>query len=121
MIDQHLTPPKRADHRAAPVPQTSALDLIDRIEVRKLLGGMSRTSSYEDPDVAALAIDMTGEQRKQKRWLRHEIVALVQARIAQRDARAAATRAEALARRERDLARKRLTPQRHTKRGKAKK
>ena len=117
MID---TTPSKGAGRAPPVAATPpGLDLIDRDEVRRIMGGMSRTASYDDPDVAALAVPMTDSERTQWRWLRHEIVGLVQTRIAKRDAQAAAIRAEVAARRERSLARKRITPTRRTVRGKA--
>src|SRR5215203_837045 len=121
MPDQDLTAlARRALHRVGSAQQTPAenLDLIDRNEVCGVLR-KSRTASYEDPDVAALAIKMSdSKERPVWRWQRHEIVALVQARIAERDARAETVRAEVLARRERHLAKKRMAPKPQTNRGK---
>ena len=91
----------------------TTIELIDRPEVCKEMGGMSRSRSYTDPDINALAIPMTDGERIVWRWAKHEIYELIAKRIALRDQQAEARRAEALARRERDLARKRVTPPRN--------
>src|SRR6478672_7278384 len=86
-------------------------DWIDIAEVQRLNGGSSRSAVYDDPEIRALAVNFSepGKRVGRVRWRRHEIAALVHARIARRDAQAAAVKARIAAQQERRRAKRRTT------------
>src|SRR4051794_14556861 len=89
--------------------QSNDLILLDEV---RLLTGRSRSSIYADPTFP-LPVKVGGADATSRagrvRWLRHEIENWVQARIADRDAHAAARRQELLAKLEQRRAKRRLT------------
>ena len=78
-------------------------DLIDRNEVRRLLGDPSVSTLYADAEVRALAIPMTapGKRVKMVRWVRREILELRRQRIAKARENAEAVRQQVTAQNER--------------------
>jgi hypothetical protein len=85
-------------------------ELISLDETRELLGGISVSTAYEDPELMALKISMTPEQRRTRmiRFIKREVLALRAERVARAEANAANVRAEIEARVERRRARQRL-------------
>jgi hypothetical protein len=84
--------------------------LIQLDETRELLGGISVSTAYEDPELMALKISMTPEQRRTRmiRFIKREVLALRAERVARAEANAPNVRAEIEARVERRRARQRL-------------
>ena len=84
-------------------PGLDETDLIDRDEVRRLMGDPSVSTLYADAEIRALAIPMTapGRQTKMVRWVRGDILELRRQRIAKARENAEAVRQEVLARNER--------------------
>jgi hypothetical protein len=78
-------------------------ELIDRSETKRLLGNVSTSSLYADPEVRALAIPLTepGKRVKLVRWLRREILELRDQRIARARENSEAVRLDVIARNER--------------------
>jgi len=84
-------------------PERYETDLIDRDEVRRLMGDPSVSTLYADAEIRAFAIPMTapGRQTKMVRWVRGDILELRGQRIAKARENAEAVRQEVLARNER--------------------
>ncbi len=85
------------------------IDLARVIE----LTGRSKSAIYEDPTFPLpVSFSEPSRARRQARWLLHEVEAWLQARIAERDAKAPQRRQELIVQRERRLAKQRLAPKR---------
>jgi predicted DNA-binding transcriptional regulator AlpA len=84
-----------------------AADLVflDLKAVKALIGGASTSAIYADPTFPPRVRISPGKVR----WIRHEIVAWMRAKIAQRDAVAEQRRQELLERQERRRAKQRTT------------
>ena len=65
-------------------------ELIVLNETRRIMGGISVSTSYEDPELQRLKIKMTSPERKTKcvRWIRREVLALRAERVANAEANA---------------------------------
>jgi hypothetical protein len=89
-------------------------ELIQLDETRELLGGISVSTAYEDPELMALKISMTPEQRRTRmiRFIKREVLTLRAERVARAEANAANVRTEIEARVERRRARQRLARER---------
>ena len=73
--------------------------------------GRSKSAIYEDPTFPLpVSFSEPGRARRHARWLLHEIKAWLQARIADRDAKAPQRRQELRAQRERRLVSRRTAP-----------
>jgi siroheme synthase (precorrin-2 oxidase/ferrochelatase) len=85
-------------------------ELIDLGETRKIMGDVSISSAYEDPELMALRISMTppGRRTRMVRFIKREIHALRAERVARAEANAENVRAEVEARVEQRRARQRL-------------
>jgi hypothetical protein len=90
--------------------QTCDDDLIDQEEVRREMGGMSVSSLYSDPELRALKVKMSaaGAAGKLARWVRGEVIALRNRRIAQSRVRAEGVRQRVVDQNERRRAKRRL-------------
>jgi predicted DNA-binding transcriptional regulator AlpA len=72
--------------------------------------GRSKSAIYEDPTFPLpVSFSEPSRARRQARWLQHEVEAWLQARIAERDAKAPQRRRELIAQRERRLVKRRAT------------
>lgn len=82
---------------------------IDLARVMELTS-RSKSAIYEDPTFPQpVSFNEPGVARRGGRWLLHEVEAWLQARIAERDAKAAKRRKELVAQRKRSLVRRRTT------------
>ncbi|MDI2073899.1 putative DNA-binding transcriptional regulator AlpA [Bradyrhizobium japonicum] len=98
-----MTNPKDDD------PTPTPPDFINLREVMRMTC-RSKSSVYEDPGFPQpISFSEPGRARRHARWLRHEVEAWLQERIAERDARAPQRRQELRAQRERRLARRRAS------------
>ena len=89
-------------------------DLIGLDKTRAIMGDISVSTAYEDPELMALKINMTppGRRTKRVRFIEREVLALRAERVARAEANAANVRTEIEARVERRRARQRLTRER---------
>ena len=87
-------------------------DLIGLGETRAIMGGISVSTAYEDPELMALKISMTppGRRTKMVRFIRRKVLDLRALRVARAEANAAKVRAEVEARVEQRRARQRQRP-----------
>jgi hypothetical protein len=85
-------------------------ELIDLDETRKIMGGVSVSTIYDDPEIQALKISMTppGRRVRMIRFIRREVAALRAERVARAEANAPNIRAQTEARVEQRRARQRL-------------
>lgn len=89
-----------------PTPPLVFIDLPRVMEITS----RSKSAIYEDPTFPQpVSFNEPGVARRGGRWLLHEVEAWLQARIAERDAKAAKRRRELLAQRKRSLVRRRTT------------
>jgi hypothetical protein len=66
-------------------------ELIKRLEVQRLMGGLSVSAVYDDPDLMRLKINVTagGESPHAVRWIAREVLELRARRVARSEERAA--------------------------------
>jgi hypothetical protein len=84
-------------------------ELIKRPEVQRLMGDISVSAVYDDPDLMHLKINITaaGESPHAVRWIAREVLELRACRVARSEKRAASIRAQIEARRQRRRAKQR--------------
>jgi hypothetical protein len=84
-------------------------ELIKLARVQTLMGGMSVSAVYEDPDLMALKLSVmaAGESTRAVRWIEREVLDLRARRVARSEERAASVRARIEERRERRRAKQR--------------
>lgn len=84
--------------------------LIKRPAVQHLMGGISTSAVYDDPDLMRLKISLvaTGASAHAVRWIEREVLDLRAERVARSTERAASVGAEIEKRRERRRARQRM-------------
>jgi hypothetical protein len=84
-------------------------ELIKRPEVQRLMGGISVSAVYDDPDLMHLKVNLTaaGEFPHAVRWIAREVLELRARRVARSEERTASVRAQIEARRERRRAKQR--------------
>jgi hypothetical protein len=75
-------------------------ELIDLTVTRGIMGNISISTAYEDPDLMALKIGMTapGRRNRMVRFIRREVHALRAQRVARAEAAASTVRAQVEAR-----------------------
>jgi len=84
-------------------------ELIVLDETRAIMGGISVSTAYEDPELMGLKVNMSaGDRRSQIRFIKREILALRAERVARAEVNAATIRAQTEARVELRRARQRL-------------
>jgi hypothetical protein len=85
-------------------------DLIGLDETRKIMGGISISTAYEDGELMALKISMTppGRRTRMVRFVKRKVLDLRAQRVARAEANAANVRAQTEARVEQRRARQRL-------------
>ena len=78
-------------------------ELIKRPTVQQIMGGISISAVYDDPDLMSLKINLTaaGESTHAVRWIAREVLDLRARRVARSEERAASVRAQIEERRER--------------------
>ncbi|MHC2292889.1 helix-turn-helix transcriptional regulator [Bradyrhizobium barranii] len=77
----------------------------------KAMTGRSKSAIYEDPTFPLpVSFSEPGRARRHARWLHHEVKAWLQARIADRDAKAQQRRHQLRVQRERRLVSRRAAP-----------
>lgn len=80
-------------------------ELIKRPAVQRLMGGISTTAVYDDPDLMLLKICLMPENKSARtravRWIAREVLDLRARRIARSEARAAQVHARVVKRHER--------------------
>ncbi|MGY3347733.1 MULTISPECIES: hypothetical protein [unclassified Bradyrhizobium] len=96
-----------ADHIPKRIRDDDELINLDR--TRAIMGGISVSTAYEDPELMALKIPMTAPGRRTKRvsFIEREVKALRAERVARAEANAERVRAETVARVERRRSRQR--------------
>ena len=89
-------------------------ELIGFEEMRALLGGPSKTTCYDDPELMSLKIAMTppGLRTRIVKFIKREVLALRALRVERAEVNSDSIRAEIVARQERRRERQRLRPRR---------
>ena len=84
-------------------------NLVKLARVQHLMGGMSVSAVYDDPDLMGLKINVTAadESTHAVRWIEREVLELRAQRVARSEERAAFVRAQIEVRRERRRAKQR--------------
>ena len=84
-------------------------ELVKLPKVQQLMGGMSVSAVYDDPDLMGLKINVTAadESPHAVRWIEREVLELRAQRVARSEERAAIVRAQIEERRERRRAKQR--------------
>ena len=95
--------------RDDPAAYDDDVEWIGRGEVQRLMGGVSTSTLYADPEIRALAIPLTpaGSRTKKVRWIKSEVIELRRQRIAAARAKAQAVREKVIAQNERSRERRR--------------
>ena len=94
-----------AEEAAAPARDDEELTFLDLATVKALVGGTSTSTIYAD---ATFPLPVILSHRR-VRWLKHEVVAWMRAKIAERDAKAEQRRQELIERQERRRAKQRAS------------
>jgi len=85
-------------------------ELVKLPKVQHLMGGMSVSAVYDDPDLMGLKINVTAADQSTHavRWIEREVLELRAQRVARSEERAAIVRAQIEERRERRRAKQRV-------------